>query len=343
MNTNNRVDVEDIMRVATQLGTACNAATATPTATTNGPTATATATATATPNGPTATSTSTATATATTNPTTPAWISYVNQLRALAGLAPVTENAAYSAGDVKHARYMVKNGFIGHTEDLNNQWYTAEGLLAAQNANVSVDSNINAPDESAINGWMVGPFHGIGIIDPTLQQVGFGSYHENTNQWRTAATLDVLRGRTGTGTYPVKWPSTGAPVWLKQYDGNESPDPLASCAGYTAPAGLPIYLQIGNGSLTPNVTATSFKQGATELEHSVFDETSYTNPNGGQQTLGRQVLDGRDAIVLLPKNPLTPGQTYTVSITTNGQTHTWSFTVSATAAAAGPETRRLSR
>ncbi|GAH44015.1 unnamed protein product, partial [marine sediment metagenome] len=41
--------------------------------------------------------------------------------------------------------------------------------------------------------------------------------------------------------------------------------------------------------------------------------------------------DSRDAIILIPRNPLTPGASYTVSITVSGQTHTWSFTVSSTA------------
>jgi hypothetical protein len=33
--------------------------------------------------------------------------------------------------------------------------------------------------------------------------------------------------------------------------------------------------------------------------------------------------------VLIPRQPLTPGLSYTVSITTNGQTYTWSFEVAA--------------
>jgi hypothetical protein len=44
--------------------------------------------------------------------------------------------------------------------------------------------------------------------------------------------------------------------------------------------------------------------------------------------LGRNILNARDAVVLIPRDPLTPGTRYTVSITVNGQTHAWSFTVS---------------
>jgi hypothetical protein len=66
------------------------------------------------------------------------------------------------------------------------------------------------------------------------------------------------------------------------------------------------------------------------LEHCVFDETTYTNPDSGTQSTGRNVLNARDAIVLIPRNPLTAGAIYQVSITANGQTYAWSFMVSAT-------------
>ncbi len=89
-----------------------------------------------------------------------------------------------------------------------------------------------------------------------------------------------------------------------------------------------IILQIGSGNLTPSVTAHSFTQGTTPLEHCVFDETNYTNPDSSTQSTGRSILNSRDAIVLIPRAPLTAGATYTVSITTNGQTYLWSFGVS---------------
>ena len=63
------------------------------------------------------------------------------------------------------------------------------------------------------------------------------------------------------------------------------------------------------------------------LEHCVFDETSYTNPDHNAQYLGRGILGSRDAIVLIPRAPLTPGAQYTVSITVDGTPHSWSFWV----------------
>lgn len=267
-----------------------------------------------------------------TPPPTNDWLTRVNQLRAMANLPPVTENATWSQGCVLHSRYVVKNDELTHYEDPNNPWYTQEGYDAGRNGNVMCHSSMAATDVYAINLWMTGPFHGLGIVDPRLQQSAFGSYREDIGMWKMAATLDVLRGINWSAavTYPVFWPADGKTVDLASFDGGEWPNPLTSCPGYNVPTGLPILVQLGKSNVTPAITAHSFKQGNTELEHCVFDETNYTNPDSSAQSLARSVLNMRDAVVIIPKQPLTPGQTYTVSITNNGTTYTWSFTVAST-------------
>jgi secreted trypsin-like serine protease len=282
---------------------------------------------------PTATATQdgggpTPTPTATTQPGTSDWLNYVNQLRSYANLAPVTDNATYSAGCLDHAQYMVKNDFIGHTEDPQNQWYTDAGLAAAQAGNVSINSNPASTYKPHIDGWMNGPFHGIGIIDPTLVQTGFGLYNEAIGQFQSGACLDVNRGIDFNimPNYPVIWPADGKtlPADLASYGGFESPDPLTPC-GYTAPTGAPIYLQLGQ-FMDPNVTNTSFQQGGMDLAHCSYTGATYTNPNAQDQTLGQQILNARGAVVIIPQAPLAAG-TYDVSVSADGQDYNWSFTV----------------
>ena len=270
-------------------------------------------------------------------PELPDWLAYLNEFRALGGVAPLVENNDWSDGAWLHSRYMVKNDFIGHSEDPGNAWYTPEGDAAAQNGNVAVFSSASATDEMAIDLWMTGPFHAIGILDPQLQSTGFGSYREADGGWQTGATLDVNRGQgavpAGT-TFPLPFPQDNGQTWLTEYSGNEWPDPLTSCAGFSAPSGPPIMIQLGSGNVSPNVTASSFKKGNTTLNHCIFDETDYSNPDGNAQTIGRLVLNSRDAIVIIPQAPLQAG-TYTASVTVNGVTHSWTFTVVDPPAASG--------
>ncbi|MFZ0545134.1 MAG: CAP domain-containing protein [Candidatus Promineifilaceae bacterium] len=261
---------------------------------------------------------------------TPAWLEYFNLFRQNNNLPMLSENADWSNGDWLHSRYMVKNDYVGHTESSGNPWYTPEGLAAAQNGNVFVTSWLNAPDETAIDFWMAAPFHNVSMMDPRLATTGLGSYRENIGSFQMAATLDVSRGRTNTpapGTYPLPYPRNGGQTWLTRYNGGEFPDPLSPCPGYTTPTGPPLILQLGTGSITPNVTAASLTANGTPKSICVYDETNYVNSDSGTQSSGRIVLNVRDAIVIMPRDPLVVGQNYAASITVNGQTINWSFTV----------------
>lgn len=262
----------------------------------------------------------------------PPWLDLVNSYRRMAKVPDLTENPAWSDGAYFHSRYMAENNVIGHLENPSLPYYTVEGDISAHNSNVYLGFGA-ATERTAIEGWVTGPFHGVGLLDPQLEQTGFGFYRTG-DRW--AATLDVIHGLQfnsprATG-YPYTFPADGAVVPLTSYTGNETPDPLTACAGYKAPTGLPIYLLLGSGSITPNVTAHSLTSGGVAIEHCTYSETNYTNPDASTQDLGRAVLGSRDAIVIIPRQPLARGVSYTVSVTANGVTTTWSFTVSATAA-----------
>jgi hypothetical protein len=256
------------------------------------------------------------------------WLEYVNFYRDTSCLPPVDENPVLSDGDRKHATYIVKNDVLQHDEDPSNPWYTPEGRTAAQQSNLAASYNAEESDVWAIDTWMQAPFHAIGILDPHLKQIGYGSYREADGGFRMGAAVNVLGGSDyyDNPTYPVIWPGDGQTVPIRLHWG-ETPSPLTSCPGYKAPSGLPLILLIGPGILTPVVSATSFLQDGQPLESCVFSEETYTNPDPSLQTLGRNILGGRDAIVLIPKLPLSAGKTYSASITVNERTYNWSFNI----------------
>jgi uncharacterized protein YkwD len=260
----------------------------------------------------------------------PSWLAYANRYRATAGLPFLVEEPTWSDGDVKHARYTVRVDVLGHSEDPASPEYTPEGDLAARNSNVMAGSGLSTSDQTAIDMWMRGPFHAVGIIDPRLARTGFGSFRESGASYQMAAAFDVLRGRSGSGAslaFPLMWPARGRSVPLTTYSGGEYPDPISGC-GYTAPTGLPIILQLSaSGSTAPTVTASGFLENGVALAHCVYSETSYVNADASAQSLGRAVLNTRDAVVLVPRSPLAAGKRYTASITVGGTAHTWSFRV----------------
>jgi len=163
----------------------------------------------------------------------PDWLELLNEYRAAALLPPAMEDLSFQTGCVNHSTYCVKNNVLVHAEDPTLPFYTPEGDQAGRSGNVMASSTVNTTDRAAIDMWMSGPFHAVGILDPRLERTGFGSYREVKAGWQMAATLDVLRGRNQAkpAAFPVIWPANGQSMPARCsggtracYDGGESPD-----------------------------------------------------------------------------------------------------------------------
>ncbi|MGQ0602626.1 MAG: CAP domain-containing protein [Anaerolineales bacterium] len=263
----------------------------------------------------------------------------VNYYRSLGQLPGLTENAEWSDGAFKHARYMVKTDQGTNYEDTGSPWFTTEGNVAAANSLLFGAQDITITDEQAVDYWMRSPFQALSILDAELRSTGIGSYREADGGVVMAMVLDVARGQVNGPpagvTFPVKWPGNGQTINLRTLFTTvvDYPDPLAhpGCAGN---AGLPIIVQFGDGSNSISFPAdpTTLSSGGSPLAHCAFNESNYTGADSAQTSLGRLLLSTRDAVVLIPKLPLTQGATYTVTVRVNGMpTATWSFTVAANA------------
>lgn len=253
------------------------------------------------------------------------WLDRFNAWRANAGVAQVTENTTYDAGDVDHAIYMVKNDLVTHYETPGTPYYTTAGDTAARNSNIFVSSSTATTDIQAIDWWMGAPFHAMGMMDPRLTTTGFGSYREVKTGWDMGAAVNVGQGNSFTGGhFPVFFPGDGTSEPLTAYSGNEFPDPLQACSGYAMPTGLPVFVELG-GNISTSVTASSFTGNGVALPHCVIDSSNATLA---------PYLSSRGGAILIPRAPLVSGERYTVSMTVNGTPYTWSFTVGNLSAAA---------
>lgn len=260
---------------------------------------------------------------------TPSWLGYVNDYRQQGGLRPVQEEVSWSLGSEAHSRYMVKTDVVSHSQDSTSSWYSQAGLDAAENGNIAATSWFGAPSEWAIDYWISAPFHALPMLDPQLRAVGFGWYREQDDGIVFAANMDILRGVDQEMleiNYPLMFPREGGVANVRQSVLYEYPDPLTACPGYIKPTGPPIILQMGAGGGRPSIGGSSLSTGEVALDHCTFGETTYTNPDAAAQRSGRQILDVRDAIVLIPRLPLVPGTDYTASIVVDGTQVTWSFT-----------------
>lgn len=245
------------------------------------------------------------------------WLTLVNYYRAMAGLGPVVENPAWSDGAYKHSCYMLLNG-MSHDEVPGRPGYTPEGRAAGQNGNVAVTSVLDAPARRPIELWLTGPFHAIGLLRHNLTHTGFGQCRNpSTSPYKSAATLDVLRGLSSTKprpSWPILFPGNGTTTNLDRFVA-ESPSPLTFC-GWPSGGGLPVIAMMPEAFTSVSGSMT----GPTgPLQTCVLHK-------GNTSGVASSILGGDHAAVVMPRNPLQPG-TYQVTVTTNVRTVSWSFTV----------------
>jgi uncharacterized protein YkwD len=253
------------------------------------------------------------------------WLGIINVYRGQSGLAPVSENSAWSGGARNHSCWMLLNG-IAHGETPGTPGYTVEGDQAGNSGNVAVSTNASATARSHIDLWMTGPFHAIGLLRSSLQQSGFGLCasppNPSSTNWKSAATLDVVRGNNWGAPKPpapVMFPGNGSTTSLTRFIA-ETPDPRTFCGWGGQTVGLPLI------ALMPSDVTTA--------------TATLNGPNGPVPTCvlhrantsgaASAILGGDNGVVVVPATQLTTG-TYTVAVASNGGNANWSFNVDPTA------------
>lgn len=257
-------------------------------------------------------------------------------------LAPVTDEPSLSEAELNHTRYLILNyarqishgvstGGAMHSEETGKPGFTPIGLKAAQNSDVAEWAGPRPPRSPnwALDVWMTGAFHRINILNPRLRQVAYGQ--SCGDRGVCTAALNVLGGAEGSEyasplATPIMFPPPDSTIALGPLYG-EWPDPIASCPGYEAPAGLPITIQLGALVEARLGAYRLVRDDATpvNLEACGFDASSYRNPDGSAQERGRDVLRTAGVAVLIPRAPLERGASYAVAMTVNGREYKWRF------------------
>ena len=247
------------------------------------------------------------------------WLSTVNTYRAMSGLQPVSENSTWSAEGRAHSCYMLQNG-ISHDEIEGRPGYTPGGDIAGNSGNVAVSSSVSATARHHVDLWMTGPFHAIGILRHNLRTSGFGlcAQSDTPTPWHSGGTLDVIRGIDAAAprpATPILFPGDGATVPLHSFI-TEFPNPLTMC-GWSGSAGLPLIAMLPNDVSSANSALTG-PNGPIE--------TCTLHKGNVSDATARSILDGDNAVIVMPRQVLADG-VYTTTVNSNGGNVTWSFTV----------------
>lgn len=258
----------------------------------------------------------------------PEWLGIVNAYRTSTGLPRVAEDETWMTGVTKHAVYLAMTGSMVHGEDPSSPFYTPDGAAAAEKSVLGGWRGSIRSDRDLIDGWMTAPFHAIHFFEPRLQRIAFASNRGTPGaSLDSSAVLDVIHGLGSkvVPDRPVTFPANASTTPLTTFVA-ETPNPLTSCPGYSAPAGLPLLAMFP--SAPGNATAYLTTDG--RAVDSCLIDSNYVNPDASAQKTARTLLTQKNAVVLVPRLPLQPGATYTARVATaTAGTVEWSFTVQA--------------
>lgn len=235
---------------------------------------------------------------------TPDWLKLLNSYRARAGAPNLVLSRPLSSAATNHARYMLTNRVVTHTENPNLPGYTVSGDRAGRHS--LVGAGFSSP-EAYIIAWLSSPFHLIPLLDPTLTATGWG-YAKNAST--STAVLDVYSERQA-AVPTTGWPRTntkGTITWLQMADPSY-PDPAYGCpAPVGAWYGSPIVVDRG-----PNRTVTS--AGATLTENGVRVPICVRVASSYADPTARAFMQGKALVI--PRRPLKANARFSGEVRTN--------------------------
>lgn len=234
-------------------------------------------------------------------------LSAVNVERESAGIPTLDRKSDWSDACASHNDYMATNRILTHTEISGNPLFSASGSWAGRNAVLARNS---LPFTS--NPWTTAPLHQFQVLHPWLKRTGVDAR-------RDYACMITLSGRDGGSSADPKlvtWPGFGQAHRASEI-ARESPFVPGD------EVGLPEGTRTG-----PHIYV--YALGPNKYQRVVVRSASLTGVESGSEVPVRWVdasssrsgryLDG--GAILIPANPLTVGETYTlrteVSATTAG-------------------------
>lgn len=246
----------------------------------------------------------------------------LNRVRARAGLQTVTAEAAWQAGCAGHARYLVREDRAEHRQDPASPFRSAAGEACAP-GHYFVSSRAESGPERALTYWVGGAFHLPQLIDPRLTRVAAGVAHDAAGGFQSAVVLDVRRGLTGAGRYPVRYPGPGQAAPSLRAATGEWPDALAGCPAVAA-RGAPVALLLGPDR-AGEVSGVTLRVNGQAAGACLLTASTFTGANEAETRVGRAVLAAQGAALALPDAPLPTGADVQVSFDTPRGPVAWAF------------------
>jgi hypothetical protein len=241
----------------------------------------------------------------------------INVHRKAAGLEPVAIDPVLTKGCAAHAEYLVKNaehpstqGLGLHSEDPKLPGYTKEGERAGKASVIFL--GLGGAD--AVEGWVGSLLHRIPLLQSRLRKIGYGSAAGGPA--KVTVVLDATNGMgAGKDAPVVVYPADGQKDVPTAFS-PEIPDPIPESPDKKA--GYPVTAIFSEGALVKDVKASLKDAAGNEIPVWLSSPEKPAAVDYQRNTVG-----------LIPKEPLRPLTTYTVSmaarVTGKAWVRSWTF------------------
>lgn len=261
------------------------------------------------------------------------WIDTINYYRQASGLNPITEDKSLSAAVQKHLTYLTMSDpkyFTGpyvsrHLENPASPYYSISGANSGQ----ELSTTLTDSQSQSVDRWMASPFHSMGFMREGLQKVGWASaYSPRTGFYDAGA--DVLHRLKSRRTKIVTFPGNGSYSRMDNFPG-ESPDPRESCGvnGKTF-TGLPLWVSLKATpprSMSAEIITPAGRKLSSRTQLCIVNEFNMKTTDPIYGSAGKAIVRADHMVLIIPKDPLTPGL-QRVSLSLIGHPKVaWSFTV----------------
>ncbi len=167
-------------------------------------------------------------------------------------------------------------------------------------------------------------------------------YHPGQGDLQYNDRLGKMPAHPGRLKVPIYFPPRGSTIGMLSDEVSELLDVLSACPGYSRPTGLPISLQLGMGEGQDSqirTTAHSLMRDGNKIESCLVSSSSEFEPRKKDDWLPRRISSALwfvGDVILIPRAPLLPGSTYSVSISADSHDYQWSFNTAPAATASAP-------
>jgi uncharacterized protein YkwD len=269
-------------------------------------------------------------------------LSPVNRLRATLRLPQLREERPLQIAALVHARYLRRNRAGGHLQEASRPGFVGQNPADRARAfgfvedalveDVAVQKSVGMPVSGdiagAVTSLFAAPYHRLPFLNPILTRFGAARDVEAARGRLDSYVVLLFGGSDDPGRAPqtVVSPFDGEREVPTAWTSYETPDPLRLHENRPAQVGFPIVF--AHYPTRPPGRAPAPLR---------FDGASLTGPDG--QTIPILINEprtdrelGGQAVLLIPRQPLLPGQTYTVKVSARdgdsgkNLARTWRFT-----------------